>query len=156
MREIILISSLLASIQLSAQTVQREVYASSGETISATGISVNYTIGETFIQSGNGEGILLFAGFESGDPEEVVTGERVLTENDLSLYPVPVQNTLTIKSEDQSWDKVEVFSVTGEMILSRKYENTSQQIDLNQLMPGVYNCKFTKGKKSITYKVSKI
>lgn len=54
-----------------------------------------------------------------------------------TYYPNPVQHTLSI-SNTSNIDEVEIFSVSGKSILTKKINNTQSEIDLSNVSSGFY------------------
>ncbi|NEN22154.1 T9SS type A sorting domain-containing protein [Cryomorpha ignava] len=58
----------------------------------------------------------------------------------LILYPNPVKNSFTISLKDNSLKSVEVLSLTGQTLLSKKYSDAKAEeiLDISQLASGIY------------------
>lgn len=153
---LLIITAIVSGSIVSAQNIQRQVYSASGKTIEPVGISVSYTIGEPIIFTGESAGVLVFSGFENVDEETITGGSASIKNNELNLYPIPVQQKLTIQTEAVDWEKVEIISSNGEVVFSKLYESKLQQIDLGNLKPGVYTCRFIKNQHVSVYKITKL
>lgn len=64
--------------------------------------------------------------------------------NALLLYPNPVSNTVNLKIQNKIINQVEIYSITGQLILYAKNQNILN-IDISDLNPGIYylKCKTT-------------
>lgn len=71
-----------------------------------------------------------------------------------TFYPNPVENVLNLKS-NVTIDKVELFSVLGQSVLTRSIEANNSQIDVSRLTTGVYLMKVTADGQTATYQVIK-
>ena len=61
--------------------------------------------------------------------------ENNVLEN-VDIYPNPTKNFVTISGENLS--KIEIFNITGQMVLNFDYTNDNQTIDLVNLYSGIY------------------
>jgi len=70
----------------------------------------------------------------------------IISQNCNLLWPNPVKNTLNIKTEDQSqhFNKIEIYDLSGVVVLSRKIEKDKTLIDVRNLLSGTYVAKFSK------------
>ena len=69
------------------------------------------------------------------------------------VYPIPVQNTLHIKTQFLEEIKLEMYSLTGKLIFSSKKTNHNGVLDLNveHLAQGVYIIKGTSNGSSLIF-----
>ena len=74
--------------------------------------------------------------------------------NTVTIYPIPVTNTLTIETS-VAIERVEVMDVTGKVVISVKNTTTKATIDMNDLSNGVYLVKIHTEKGIISKKVMK-
>jgi endo-1,4-beta-D-glucanase Y len=72
----------------------------------------------------------------------------------LKSYPNPIQNTFTVSNTDVI-DKVEVSTVLGKIVLSKKNNTNKVEIDFSNFDNGVYFVKVTSENKVATTKVVK-
>jgi len=73
--------------------------------------------------------------------------------NDFMLYPNPASNQFTISDLRFTIVGVEIYSLTGEKILSQQQTtNNKQQIDISSLSPGIYFAVIDTGKEKIKRK----
>jgi hypothetical protein len=77
-----------------------------------------------------------------------------LTAADFTFYPNPVQDILTINNTSII-DEVQILSVSGNSIFTRKINNTQSEIDLSNLSTGIYILKVTSQGKEKTTKIIK-
>ena len=77
------------------------------------------------------------ASFQKYYPPAVVGIEEI--QNDISIYPNPVQNTLYLKTLNSEIDHLEIYSMSGRNIISTAFNNS---IDVSFLKKGTY---FLKG-----------
>ena len=71
-----------------------------------------------------------------------------------SFYPNPADgNSLFCKSKNAI--SVQIISILGKQLIHQKLENTSSQIDISTLKPGIYLVKISSDEKTITKKLIK-
>jgi hypothetical protein len=58
--------------------------------------------------------------------------------NYLNAYPNPVTNTLTIENPYQCSMQLRIYSITGKLLFSNKYENYTSSIDMSIYEKGIY------------------
>ncbi len=63
--------------------------------------------------------------------------ENVLA-NQVSLYPNPALNELTINAEDLTIQSIKIIDLTGKMVLSNSFNQSSKTIDISSLDKGSY------------------
>ena len=64
--------------------------------------------------------------------------ENFLSENTLSLYPNPVQNTLNIQNTASNLSKVQIYDLNGRLLQNHAMQTNEVSLDLSQLYSGVY------------------
>jgi len=72
---------------------------------------------------------------------DVVTGVSEISTKEISIFPVPTKNKLTISSNDRSqFQMIEIYNVSGIKVENLKFEPTHQKtIDISNLVLGVYH-----------------
>ncbi len=89
------------------------------------------------IQS-NASGALATVTSGSASVNALITGIYELEEaGNISVYPNPANQYVTLSSTNML-DKIELFNVTGTLLLSEKASGTTYQLDLSTLATGVY------------------
>ncbi len=80
----------------------------------------------------------------AGVSSSSITPIRVLSETisganeeEFSAYPNPASSDVTITSEDNI-NRLKVFSITGQMLVDRKINNSQTQLDVSSLESGIY------------------
>jgi len=95
-----------------------------------------------------------FAQVGSDDKDEsgVVVLDNFILNDDIKIYPNPVQNFLTIKSSIPITD-VQVYSLLGEPV--KHIRGNYSRIDLRELNSGIYMIKIHSDQFSVTKKLVK-
>lgn len=80
------------------------------------------------------------------------------TENIFTVFPNPTTNSFQIKclTAGSVGSKVEVYDMSGKMLISRKYDNDSPTINIENLTPGIYFVKLIVQGQSAVRKVVKL
>lgn len=76
----------------------------------------------------------------------------VQIENQISIYPNPVKNTLHIIQANSNINTISIYNVIGKLVLSTNYSNT---INLSKLNSGLYFVKFNMDNKVVIKKIIK-
>ncbi|CAA9200924.1 T9SS type A sorting domain-containing protein [Flavobacterium collinsii] len=62
--------------------------------------------------------------------------------SDLNVYPNPVKNILNLNYKDKI-DNVKIFNLLGQEIINKNLNSNSDEIDMSQMLAGVYIAKIT-------------
>lgn len=81
-------------------------------------------------------------------------GTSAETVNGFQLYPNPVENTLTLKSVS-TIDKVQVYNMLGQVVLSKNPAATDAQVDMTNLPTGSYIVRVHSGNQVGSYNIIK-
>jgi hypothetical protein len=93
----------------------------------------------------------LYAGMNAGGvwkyPLSLITGiYNTETNTNLDIYPNPATNTITIATDQVCSNSfISVYSMTGQELIKQDIGHSITQIDISNLLPGIYlvkyNCK---------------
>jgi hypothetical protein len=148
-------TSLLASICTYSQSLAPEVIASSGDYFTSADVKLNWTLGEmvteTFI-SGN----ILTQGFQQSD-YLIVSIAETEENKQISVYPNPFSDRITINTGDFTGLKLQVFDLQGKILIEKTIEKSNKQIDFSAFGQGFYLIKVSdKSTLLKTFKIQKI
>jgi opacity protein-like surface antigen len=157
----LLVIALLTISATQAQSLSQVVIASSGATISGASNTLSFTAGEAVIgKISNSES--LGQGFWLGAIEAVVLSNEDLTlEAQMTVYPNPVTDYLTISFKDMAGEVfgISVYDVTGKQVYQKKLTDSAsnETIDFNGFSSGMYimNIQQQSTKKSKSFKIIK-
>ncbi|MGJ8591016.1 MAG: M28 family peptidase [Aquaticitalea sp.] len=76
-------------------------------------------------------------------------------DDELSVYPNPVKNWLHIEMDIAKELKVEIFDVTGKLVISKTIQDQTNSMVLKNLSKGLYFVKVNSFEKSRTFKIIK-
>lgn len=85
---------------------------------------------------------------------EVVTGTNEVVKDSIKLYPNPVKNDLTIKSDDFVGTVV-VYNIYGQQLTEQLFDTSTATLDFSSFSSGVYLVKVVSGSKEKTFKIIK-
>lgn len=84
-----------------------------------------------------------------------LTTPEAITINSLSIFPIPVKNTLHLNGLLND-DTVQIFNMQGELLVSKTIQDHTSTIDVSRIKPGVYILKITRHKKVIAKQFNKV
>lgn len=79
----------------------------------------------------------------------------IFTKAEISLFPVPANNSLTFKSEIKTSGVFEVFNTSGQLLLNAKGNLSNKVLDVSKLSKGSYILKVSSEGESHSYKFTK-
>lgn len=151
---------------LHAQQVSRIVYSSAGKSVTSSGLSLSYNIGESIVFTGIGSNILLTQGFEQADKDVLTIINSPKSLLNVNVFPNPVMDQLQIRingdKEVISDLLIEVEDMVGKRIktipvfVTVSWDQTFS-IDFFNLRTGVYMVRVSSQKEHLnkTFKVIK-
>ncbi len=88
--------------------------------------------------------------------EEVYTsGIEDLEKFGFTYYPNPAKNLITVSAEEKI-NQIDIYNITGQLILSKTISNTQSTIDISNLRKGTYFIKVQIGTLNGTFKLIKL
>ena len=155
MEKIILIFFvLLIGTILSAQ----EVISSGGETQSASGYEISWTIGEPIIETFTGGSNILTQGFHQSKITVTSLTENLYPDIKLKVFPNPTSDFVLIQFNELIENSgYSLFNLTGKVLESKLITSTETRLDLRNYASGQYILKLTKNstKPLQTFKIIK-
>ncbi len=117
-----------------------------------------------FNTGGTGENIYILAtGFGTNTGDLILnvtadgllsTGEESFVDGDITLFPNPAINDLTISSREMI-ENVSVYNLSGQVVLQKSVNATQDLLDVSNLTSGVYLMQLTSNGQSVTKKFIK-
>lgn len=138
MNKTLILIGLLTTTFVTAQSVSKQVIASSGNTISNTSNQLTYTLGETAIGLKSttvsiDQGFL--ANLEQSGTLSTENSERIKA---IQLYPNPVAEILHINFGKASKHIIHIYDLKGKQLFTLKSNTTEEKINLSFLANGIY------------------
>ncbi len=135
----------------------QEVKTSSGGEATGTGGTASYTVGEVIYTSNRGTNGSVTQGVQQPFGITTTLGINETTINlELSVYPNPTTDYLTLKTEKIEGVNFQLFDVQGKIIENKTVTNTSTNISLEAQPAAIYFLNITdKNKLLKTFKIIK-
>ena len=158
MRKIIIIFIILgAYFSINAQSIERSVIASGGQSFNNSNYSIDWTIGETSVSTAISSNSLLTQGFH-----QYYTNSSNLIEvnsiQGLKSFPNPTNNIVSFCFDNKnSIAIIRLYDVSGKLLISKDW-NTSEilTVDLANYASGIYHFQIIIEGNTNAIKVSKI
>jgi hypothetical protein len=137
MKKLYLILLLLVPLFTMGQQTDRQVIGSAGSYGENTNGSLSWSIGETMVETFANSSNTLTQGFHQGSLSVPTLINDPGFEVDVSVYPNPVQNHLTINADVQGAE-YRIVNMQGKVVKNGKIDETALQIDFSHLSRGAY------------------
>ena len=151
---IIILILILAGSVASAQ----QVVSSNGDSKSAAGVEVSWTLGEAVIETLISGSNTLTQGFHQTKITITALSEILFPGLDIKVFPNPTPDIITIQfSEYVEGSRYSLFDFTGRLIENKLINSADTEINMEKYASGQYILKLTnKSKQPIqTFKVIK-
>ena len=126
-----------------SQSISTSVFATAGNEFISTEASLQWTLGENFIETFELTDGIKSLGFHQTFPG----AEPLITEKGFTVFPNPFTNRINLWSEnetDELW--VRIFSITGSLVHEEQILITgTYTVSLDHLIDGIYLLKITPG-----------
>ena len=133
------------TINLSAQSIERQVIGSTGGTATTGSIIVTSTIGEVAVSTSSTASIIQTQGYQQAADSSSVSIAEIENIAKMRLYPNPTTNSakLEITSNFNSATTIAVYSMDGKLISSNSLAlqsgiESSIQLDVSSQASGIY------------------
>jgi hypothetical protein len=80
---------------------------------------------------------------------------EIMNKNAINIYPNPVTDRLFITCFDRKDLNMQIYNILGELILQRKLNNSSNEIDISALRKGIYIVKIVSENGTMQQKIIK-
>ncbi|HXH17852.1 MAG TPA: T9SS type A sorting domain-containing protein [Chitinophagales bacterium] len=151
--------SLLTAGISNAQTLERQVVASAGDYYAAPTFSLSWTLGEPVVETVDNAYMMLTQGFQQGELKVTAVKEPLAELFDISVFPNPTSDVLNIaiNSDKAEIISVQLYSMTGERLISEKTQQKNFQLNLADLASASYLLSLRKldGRLITTYVINK-
>ena len=131
---------LLALLFAATASYAQQVVASSGNTGTAVGYTVDWTLGEPVIETISGSTHILTQGIHQTRLLATALSEIELPGLEVKVYPNPTGRFLKIEVIQTSNELLiyEIFDITGRKTAFKKMNLNSEEIDMESYVPGIY------------------
>ena len=147
-----------------SQDLSRSVFASQGDAVVFENWTLDWTLGESFIETASSQNVIYTQGFQQPflTTRRIDTAETLLKQSlDLVIYPNPVDALLYVHLNSDQGTKLfmSLYDVSGQLIKHSTILGSegNMTVDVSDLSSGVYLLKFTNTEGSIleTHRVIK-
>ena len=131
----------LTSTFANAQSIERDVIASGGDYFENSTMSLSWTLGEAVTETVSNDFMMLTQGFQQGEKITLTTIKDPLSALfGIKVFPNPTTDIVNISINSQKDEilTVQIYSLTGEKILSEKTSDKNIQLSLADLAPSNY------------------
>ena len=115
---------LLLTIAITSSHIMQaqSVLATGGSSYASPSVSVNWTVGETVIQTFDASGALVTQGMhqDNGLPTNITEQSP----NILTIWPNPAYEVVTISGAKQPIERIEIFDAVGKLVVTHLQKNT--------------------------------
>ena len=139
------------------QTIQNSVISSAGGSSSTSNVKMDYTLGETVIETFSVGGNTLTQGFHQTNLT-LVAIENVELFAEISIYPNPTSEFVNIDiPANYKLMEISMFDVTGKLLKTQANASGLVTLDVNNLATGTYYLQVInpKNKEFKTFKLVK-
>ncbi|MFT4695060.1 MAG: hypothetical protein ACI8RY_000214 [Urechidicola sp.] len=135
---------------------QEAVPASGGDATGAGGSS-SYTVGQAVYTTNTGTNSSVAQGVQQPFEISITTGINIESINlDLSVYPNPTTDFLTLKTENSENISYQLFNLEGKLIEDKKVNTNNTSIKMVELPKTIYFLKVAKNNQIVkTFKIIK-
>lgn len=110
---------------------------------------------EIFLRMSNTyTGTAITDSFEIALSNDALSIEEVLLD-EINIYPNPVKDYLVVESNTLNVEKVEVYSVTGKLLVSQSLNKNTNNIDFSSFSSGLYLVKIASDKGTLVKRIVK-
>lgn len=148
----------LATITMLSQTIDRQVFATAGTTVSNANNKVTFTIGEPIIGTIQNSTVINQGFLAAASSNTTLAVDEQFLNTAIKVYPNPVQNNLQIDFTGITGEaKLMLYSITGQLVKTKKLNAQNNTILMSNLQSGLYlvNLHFTDYKTIKSFKIIK-
>lgn len=124
-----------------AQTIERDVFATAGDYYVTPAMTLSWTMGEPVVETVSNQYMMLTQGFQQADKITLTTVKDPLAELfDIKVFPNPTVDVLniSISSQKDEFIILQLYSLSGEKILTERTQNKNIQLNLADLAAANY------------------
>jgi hypothetical protein len=135
----------------------QESSTTAGGEATGTGGTASYSVGQVVYTTNTGTNGSVAQGVQQPYEISITVGINETSINlELSVYPNPTTNYLTLKVEDNANLSYQLFDLQGKVLESKKLQSTSTNINLEAQPKAIYFLRVTKNGTAIkTFKIIK-
>jgi hypothetical protein len=122
----------------------QQVVSSNGDSKSAAGVEVSWTVGEAVIETILGSSNMLTQGFHQTKVTIIAVGEISIPELEIKVFPNPTQDFISVRfSEYIKGSRYFLYDFTGKLLENKLINTADTEVDLKKYASGQYILKLT-------------
>lgn len=143
---------------VSAQTIDRQVFTTAGNSVNNTNHKITFTIGEPIIGTIQNNTVINQGFLAAASSSTTLAVDEQLLSTAIKVYPNPVSENLQIDFTDVTGEaKLMLYSITGQLVKTEKLNAQNNTINVSHLQNGLYlvNLHFSDYKIIKSFKIIK-
>lgn len=154
---LIIILGIISLHSVNAQSLERSVFSSQGNSFTNTNFSLDWSLGETIVSTAIATGIVLTQGFQQPSTANISV-KQVNKELNISVFPNPVMDKLTLQWDNKSEHcMIQILDVKGTVISQCRWMDEDDfSMDWKNYAQGMYFVQLTVNSESKTIKILKL
>jgi hypothetical protein len=137
---IIILTLFLAGSLVYAQ----EVVSSNGDSKSAAGVEVSWTVGEAVIETFMGGSITLTQGFQQSKLTVTAVSDLLIPGLEIKVYPNPTPDIITIHFSEYIENALYfLYDLRGKLLENQRINSAATEINMDKYASGQYILKLT-------------
>lgn len=154
---LIIIFGIISLHSVYAQSLERSVFSSQGNSFTNTNFSLDWSLGETIVSTAIATGIVLTQGFQQPSTANISV-KKVNKELTISVFPNPVMDKLTLQWDNKSEHcMIQILDVKGTVISQDRWMDEDDfSMDWKNYAQGMYFVQLTVNSESKTIKILKL
>lgn len=144
------ITILFLILLIAFSSYAQEIVATSGQSATTSGYTVDWTIGETVIETLSSGSSILTQGFHQSKLAVTAVSDLLYPNFELNVFPNPTQDFIQIRfNELPNHSEFSLFDLTGKLLQNENISSEETQLDLNAYPNGIYVLKIYSGNLNV-------
>jgi len=135
-------------------TKAQEVVSSGGDYHETSNGSLSWTIGEPITETSS-NGNTITQGFQQSRLTITNISEINSSEIEVSVYPNPTNEFITIKVSENQHYTIQLFNLNGKLLTEQKSNSTENILNMANYTNGTYLLRFINNNETNTYQIIK-
>ena len=136
-RLLLMLGGIAGYTAVTAQALTPQVIASSGTTYAVSGVNLSFTIGEPLTNTLGAGATSLSQGFHQ-QTFDIVAIEDHLPNFDISVYPVPMDQFVSVECTQEDLIQVRIYDVAGRSLLTSAVFSKKIMLNVQDMANGPY------------------
>jgi hypothetical protein len=147
----------ITGFAMEAQSISPSIISSAGSTQNASGITMNWTLGEPVVGLMTNQGLQISNGYHKQLNLEVLSTQETNIEASILMYPNPVTDYLIVHNKSDTKAQFVLYNELGQPVIEQSLQTDENKINLGNLSSGIYiiNIITEKSSKTNSYKLIK-